>query len=133
MTNEQKLIKLLQIAAENGWKLLGIFDKESFEIEIDDTDVVIFYEESEYVKRINLNDLILNWEEGQIGFIEALCEKNTIVTNTNTVIIDSEPEVNLYSTYFPVKDITQYYQFEWVSLPTSQRIEYLFRIFKHLL
>lgn len=133
MTNEQKLTKLLQVAVENGWKLLGIFDKESFEIEIDDTDIVIFYEESEYVKRINLNDLVLNWEEGQIGFIEALCEKNTIVTNTNTVVVDSEPGVNLYSTYFPVKDIAQYYQFKWVSLPTSQRIEYLFRIFKHLL
>jgi len=131
MTNEQKLIKLLQIAVENGWNLFGLFDEESFEIDIDEMDLVILWED--YTKRIAINDLVLDWEEGRICFIDALCKKNSIITNTNIVIINSEPGVDLYSTYFPVKNIAQYYQFEWVSLPTSKRLEYLFTIFKHLL
>lgn len=114
MTKEQKLTKLLQIAVENGWKN-PIESDNIRRIEIFPNTLILetFWKYDSLVLEHSLNDLVLNWEEGQISFIKALIKTSNIEDLSSTS--------------------PQFYQTIWVQKPTSQRLEYLFTTFKHLL
>ena len=119
MSNEQKLTKLLQIAVENGW------ENDLYQNHIMKHDLTLYpdilqlqHSEEDFEFLTSLNDLVLDWEEGQLSFIKALFKK---------VISDvEEMDILVYS-------YTVYFRNQWVNLPTSQRLEYLFTTFKYLL
>jgi len=81
--------ELIKIAIKNGW----VYDKTH-----------------------SLNDLILNFEEGEMSFIDALC----------SIPIDIKYGLSIY----PSKEK---FLAEWVKTPTSKREELLLITFKHLL
>jgi len=83
-------------------------------VKILDNNITVWNTDSE---EYSLNDLVLNWEEGQVSFIEALFKKSIIEVEDITEVIDS------YVIYFRTT---------WVNLPTSQRLDYLFTTFQHL-
>lgn len=71
---------------------------------------------------VSLNDLICNFEEGEISFIESLIiPSKTHDLNTFGYISCS---TYIYPTAFRVA---------WSRLPTSKRLDYLFETFNHLL
>lgn len=113
MTNEQKLAKLLQIAVENGFvdtfSDLTIGGKS---IKIVNCTVENGWTGDDK-ESYSLNDLILNWEEGQISFIKALIKASKIEDVVSTS--------------------SQFYRTIWIQKPTSQRLDYLFTTFQHLL
>jgi hypothetical protein len=106
MKNIQKLQRLLQIAAVNGWKLPEYYqwDRISSKFEIVLKDCIIHNNETyEDHWFCSLNDLVLNFEEGEISFLEALSgnESNSIIS-------------------------------QWCKLPTTKRVDWLFTTFNHL-
>jgi len=124
MSNEQKLTKLLQIAVENGYKLPYLLDnKDKFIIDVN-KNILVIYTNYRYDNNID-NDLILNWEEGQIGFIDAI-EEGFYKYHT-------EHSDAVLMVEYPYKSFSQQFRTQWVNLPTSQRLNYLFTTFKHLL
>jgi hypothetical protein len=111
MTNKQKLLKLLEIAVDNGWKdkkdLLNQFESivDNISLYVDDVDFVGTLH--------SLNDLVTNWEEDEVSFIEALCEASNLE--------------DVFSTH------PNFYRTIWIEIPTSQRLDWLFETFNHLL
>ena len=130
MNNEEKLLKLLQIAVENGWEdnndLTDIIKNNNGEIYPAN---YIFYQNNDD-HLYSLNDLVTNFENDKISFIGALCDNKTIKTNTNNLIVD---ETGTLQVYVPVKNHAQLVQLQWVMQPTSERLEWLLETFKHLL
>jgi len=126
MKNEQKLNKLLQIAVENGWQNL-IDEKYLRRIEVKESNLIleVFYKYDNLIEYLSINDLILNWEESQISFIDAI-EEGFYKYHT-------EHSDAVLMVEYPYKSFSQQFRTQWVNLPTSQRLEYLLRIFKHLL
>lgn len=137
MTKEEKLLILLQIAVENGWK-----DENDFQYMLTFEHTIIknqfIFEDGDCGGHLySLNDLVINFEEGEISFIEALC-------------IATQPIVQSY--YYEYKEFRcredewiyskDYKEIEqmwsWDSMInnrryTSQRLEWLFETFNHLL
>lgn len=126
MTNEQKLTKLLQIAVENGWQN-PIDEKYLRRIEVNTSNLIleVFYKYDNLIEYLSINDLILNWEESQISFINAI-EEGFYKYHT-------EHSDAVLMVEYPYKSFSQQFRTQWVNLPTSQRLEYLFTTFKHLL
>jgi hypothetical protein len=143
MNTTEKFQKLVSVATENGWCNWLPKDYEidtnhcvAYPSKIDTgIDAIIMATENTNDVEYSINDIILNYEDNETSFIEALCKnvKNTFVTNTNTIVSSNVSESNLHKTYFPVANLQQYYMFSWASLPTSQRLNWLFDTFKHLL
>ena len=117
MSNEEKLKQLLQIAVENGWKTNNTFYdniiKYNLSVFIDSGCLTIETEDS---SQKSLNDLVTNFEEGEISFIEALWQVSDI-------------DKGIFTHFNSVESV----RFNWVNLPTSQRLDWLFDTFKHLL
>jgi hypothetical protein len=121
MTNEEKLKRLLEVAVENGWE-----DKKdllnNFESIVD--NIYLYIDDIDFVGTLHsLNDLVCNWEEGEISFIDAISYGMTYDMDDNDPFDRSEP-----------KPIPSYWFREmWCNIPTSQRLNWLFDTFKHLL
>ena len=79
MTNENKLLKLLQIAANNGWESpfkmpldrCTITPRKKVKLEYLVSPPV---DSDEMWEHINFNNLMSNWEEDEVSFIDALCK-----------------------------------------------------------
>jgi hypothetical protein len=124
MTNEEKLKRLLQVAVENGWKspLKTPFEackitpmkrtQLAYQInpDIEYDEVWVF---------IHLNDLMTNWEEGEISFIDALVKMHKVLKPYDHI---GNPYINW-----------SWNMKEGKPRPTSQRLDWLFETFKHLL
>ena len=152
MTNEQKLLKLIQIAVENGWKaplhirewlLVG---NESYGCESLKACTVVFKkgEFGEFSIRcghweMSIDYLILNFEESEISFIEALCKH----CSKNMSKEDFYKWSNSFRThidfYFEYEELEFLWSFKITTKnridkrPTSKRLEGLFETFSHLL
>lgn len=134
MNNEEKLKRLLGVAVENGWEspLKTPFERCKV-TPMNKTELAYKInpdiESYEMWCFIHLNDIVSNWEEGVISFIEALCKASYH---------------NVQSYYFKYKEFRcredEYIYFsnyddlrkEWLK-PTSKRLNWLFGTFKHLL
>ena len=112
MTSEQKLVKLLQIAIENGWTYNPNFLNASSEYKLSTEECVIYDCYCDPWLMYSINDIVLNYEEGEISFFKALGKSNL-------------------TKYW--LDYTEHLRFEWTKLPTSKRLEWLFEIYKHLI
>lgn len=136
MTQEEKLLKLLQVAVENGWQPTCrlqeyiIYQEESFEIKSD--GCVSDYQIHEEHKSFSLNDLVINWEEGKISFLQALCldKKCHITTLPYKVYRGVSTEGIICSRQL---DYVPYIRKGWILRPTSKRLEFLFEVFSQLL
>lgn len=124
MTNEQKLLKLLQIAVENGWK------NELYQIHIMKHEFALFsqilqlhHNEENFECLVSLNDLILDWEYDNLGFISGLLQKTD--KDFRDIYLDMMTGHS--------GNILTNFHIRWISLPTSQRLNFLFETFKHLL
>lgn len=128
MTNEQKLLQLLQIAVENGWE-----DKQDLTNCISDgyytlipNTLFLFDDNHDVGVTISLNDLITNWEKDEVSFLEALCKAS------NLTRIDLKNGRGLITSSFD-KQIVPYVREGWNLETTSERLDWLFRIFKNLI
>lgn len=116
MTNEEKLLKLLQIAVENGW--------ENYYTE-PNTDTIIIRNEMVSVKgcdKFSLNDLVTNFEEGEVSFIEALCREDNALSTYRRQDLQWKVVRKLWDTFE-----------DGEPRPTSERLNWLFETFEHLL
>jgi hypothetical protein len=122
MTNEEKLKRLLQVAVENGWENHIDLDPCFLNLSnISQLKIIVWsnYGDINY----SLNDLITNWEEGEISFIDSLCRAVSL-TNINAIMILETLNVKIAAERMRSK---------WCNIPTSQRLDWLFGTFKHLL
>ena len=151
-TNEEKLKRLLEVAVENGWDIpIDIYTpSESFKydtlkiIEIKWNYFVQYF--SVYIETrhpddagrifrnyvININDLVTNWEKGEISFIEALCKDEKSNWGLSNFEL-SLKEVILYAQETYYYDLSESIRQQWTLQRTSQRLNWLFETFKHLL
>ena len=123
MTNEEKLLILLQVAVENGWE-----DENDIEYMLTFEHTIIknqfIFEDGDYGGHLySINDLVTNFEEGEVSFIEALC-------NANDMVDDWHCGNETYHCYF---DLFVNLIRDYSSTPTSKRLEWLFETFNHLL
>lgn len=131
MTKEEKFKKLLDIAVNNGFDIEGLPHllkcclEYSFKLtEFNQIESLPLSCSS------SLNDLIIDFEDDKISFIDALCDNKTIKTNPNNLIVDNTGTLQIY---VPAKNHAQLVQFQWIMEPTSKRLDWLFETFKHLL
>jgi hypothetical protein len=126
-TNEEKLKQLLQIACKNGWtpnvmyKAIIADDCDEYEICNNCVCTSTFFTIGSVLKGVeSLNDLVTNWEVGEVSFIDALCNYSEMG--------------ELYDTTGMHKQIIKGWLFDdkFNLRPTSERLEWLFKIFKHL-
>ena len=112
-------LKLVQAAQKGGWvdgdDLERVFktylDWEDYKYH-DAFTLRYIYDET-YDQRLSINDLILNWGHNWTSFIDGLINASNI-----------KDIVNTHSTY---------YRTLWIGQPTSQRLDWLFNEFKHLI
>ncbi len=145
-TPEEKLAKLFQIAAENGCSydptFLDISDKDSW-YELSTKECVIYDSFYDPWMKYSINDIVLNWEEGDVSFFEALCKatktilsysdyqqwSSSIITNMN---IDFKHEELEFLWNFEV-ELKNDGIHKIIKRPTFKKLEWLFETFKHLL
>jgi hypothetical protein len=138
MTNEQKLLELLRISVENGYIIEGLkYPSSMMErfwntatiyigvngISIEGNLTDISYSKKHFTICHSLNDLVTNFEEGEVSFIEALCNASKHIDNFKVDNICREHNIT--------RDFAVRYQ--WVFTPTSYRLDFLFDTFSHLL
>ncbi len=122
LTNEQKLLILLQKAVENGYvdNQCLAFDNfhKVFTLQgvVNSVDLLLQRENDDEYE--SLNDLVLNFEPNKIDFIEALF---------TALINEVEDVTEVRETY------TGQFKLQFISLPTKDRLNYLFQTFKTLL
>ena len=129
-TNEEKLKKLLEVAKTNGWNKITY---EIQSIQIKDYFVQLGTWSGDY-HWFSLNDLVTNFEPNEVSFIEALCE--TISNNPNFYynFINCIKDTNgATSSDLEWYDVVNSVRMKWTLQPTSQRLEWLFSTFNHLL
>jgi hypothetical protein len=117
-TNEQKLSRLLSLARKNGYKGYNyFFSSREYKPKIDVKKCEISWEQpsgyDDIYIIIPLNDVVTNFEEDEVSFIEGLCKASKLED-----VISTHP---------------QFYRTIWIEKPTSQRLYWLFETFKHLL
>jgi hypothetical protein len=127
MSSEEKLKELLLIALKNGWT------PDNTVIEVDevfiykDRKIVCFAsygtEESIVSLKISLDTLVSGWEEQEISFIDA------IAFGMKYDIDETDP----FDRTEPRQIPSYWFRNMWVNQPTSQRLDWLFDTFKHLL
>jgi hypothetical protein len=131
MTQKEKLKKLLEVAVENGC------NNELVLYFFENINTIRFYDftQSDFCLKFwvndelfSLNDLITNWEEGEISFIEALC-KTIYHCPAFKRLCDDEYDCG--GKYLLQE--ADSYRIEWILKPTSQRLNFLFETFKHLI
>lgn len=137
MTNEEKLKRLLEVAIENGWEdtenISIVFNSSHFirSCEINTRSCLVVYEFAGHtgfsgIHQVSINDLVTNFEKSKTSFIEALCEANLQAFANYSFPLFPVPKLNS-------KDVTTNLMMYWISRPTSQRLEWLFDTFAHLL
>lgn len=123
-TNEEKLKQLLQIAVENGWKrTVNIGNNFKIDEKYAEMDNGLEYEN---YKLYSLNDLITNFEPNEVSFIEALCKAST---KDSTSFLFSDKNTHKLEDFY----LDEKLRVIWTLQPTSQRLDWLFETFKHLL
>lgn len=129
-TNEEKLKILLEVAVGNGWKpysyFIDLFEINrfqcKFEIAVIEDNQVYFrpiWDISFDEMSISLNDLVTNWEEGEISFIDALVNAHKII----------KPFEHIGNPYIECSWNLK----EGKPRPISKRLDWLFETFNHLL
>lgn len=117
MTNEKKLIQLLQIAVENGlddWSIDYRFRNKLYrDLAISVMELKVFLYGTMDIHTFSLNDLIGNFEPGKVSFVDALQKAN---------IKYCELKQNEFVPMLTQKYISSI----WFSLPTSQRLDWFF-------
>jgi hypothetical protein len=145
MSNEEKLKQLLKIATENGWstKIDWISEKSKLSYYTQQGGHYTLYSGNGKSYDFRLNDLIINYEEGEVSFIEALCKAtksvlsysnhqywlSNIITNIN---FDFTHEELVFLWNFEV-ELRNDGNHRINPRPTSQRLNWLFETFNHLL
>lgn len=115
MTNEEKLTKLLQIAVDNGWEdKFSWYQDHTVKIDNDGITVNNGCVLDDYVS-YSLNDLILNWEKDKTSFTDALAKASKDFDTTSCAKFSMS--------------VMQ----SWILQRTSQRLDWLFKTFEHLL
>ena len=127
MTNEEKLLTLLQIAVKNGFDITQT-PHDSLKYDVVEHTLYLHtcrnqsgsihkqYIELGYTHNLDVNALVTNFEEGEVSFIEALWQ-TTDYSN------------ELFGRFTNVEMM----RLTWISKPTSERLEWLFETFTHLL
>jgi hypothetical protein len=135
MTQGEKIKKLLEVAVENGWKNDFVKYEDCQYLQHNTSLILENYRGGEDYRQVSLNDLVCNWEEGEISFIEALCkadewniglylENNAIQSDYGWIMMNNwEQVIQLWSWDNKVQK----------GRPTSQRLNFLFETFKHLI
>lgn len=118
-TNEEKLKRLLEIAVQNGWntKINWISEKSKLSYYTQQGGHYTLYSNNGKSYDFRLNDLVTNWEEGEVSFIESLCKA----------------DIEKISLFWFEEDLIASVRICWNLKPTSQRLDWLFNTFKHLL
>lgn len=137
-TNEEKLKKLLEVACNNGWNKITY---EIQSIRIKDYFVQFGTWSGDY-HWFSLNDLVTNFEPNEISFVEALCKhsdkhfKGVLEKTEDLVWFEGmemwEQIVTSWTTkkeYYGYRNVDYRYSIR----PTSQRLEWLYQTFNHLL
>lgn len=129
-TNKEKLIILLQKAVENGFYKSYCIDQYNNNVSIKSVSkkwLMIEYETNEWE---SLNDIVTNFEPDEVSFTEALC-----LETIKDIKFEGASE-----SYLDVKRTSKKLIKEWSwdcdlddIRPTSQRLDWLFETFKHLL
>ena len=132
-TNEEKLKVLLLKAMENGW--VGYIYSKCLNKALCSNNINLYNQPNMLELRneegvYSLNDLVTNWEEGEVSFIEALCE-TAWDTNLFEEFGVSRPKFSDEENSC-IKLLTSKIREGWL-IPTSQRLDYLFKTFNHLL
>ena len=126
MTNETKLLKLLQVAQSNGWKdTYGYLNATP----IIESVWVLYpeYENSQFKTGFSLNDLVTNFEPNEVSFIDALH------TATCTCLSKDDYYNHINNNGLTVSSYRESVCNGWTNDYTSQRLDWLFETFTHLL
>lgn len=126
---EEKLTILLQIAVKNGWNegTLSMFIYTPSKITFEVINNKLYITENKDVLHYSLNDLVTNFEPDEVSFIEALLLSTETISNS---CFDDKILKLIKLNIFSLKDICV---FQWDYKPTSQRLNWLFETFNHLL
>lgn len=81
--------------------------------------IIIFEHTAKY---ISINDLVTNWEKDEVSFIEALCKEDNSLSSYRRQDLQWKIVRKLWDTFE-----------DGEPRPTSQRLEWLFNTFSHLL
>lgn len=113
------------------WVTAGCGDLEVYN---QSNKIVIRFEEGDY----SINDLVLNGQEGELSFLEALCKPTSrIVEYPRETVIENDiefeqkvayPYCGSDNDYYPLVESTRLH---WVLYPVSRRVSFLFQIFSH--
>lgn len=122
MTQEEKLKTLLQVAIVNGYR----DKKEIVTIEFIDGNYIQYINSMYERRKYSINDLVTNWEEGEVSFIEALCNSKFAVVMTFEDYYENHKE-------FPNLNCSDSIRFSWTLQPTYSRLAFLFDTFDELL
>lgn len=116
MTNEQKLLKLLKIAENNGWK--------------DESQLICFIKEyNSFIENNHLCGTHL-FRTKKFYSIDVLVLDFEYDSNANTIcFIEALRKASNYENMDCLEDITS----QWAFRPNSQRLDFLFNYFSHLL
>lgn len=143
---EWKLLILLFVALDNGWKPFGYFQdlfqithkRCLFKIAIIENNIVYFrpvWNISFNEMSISLNDLVTNWEQEESSFIEALVWADTVpiinLTYNFEIIAASSFTDSLSCDWKSNAAVSL--RLMWNLKSTSERLQWLFDTFKHLL
>ena len=143
MNAELKLLKLLQIAVENGWE-----DKEDLTNGVSDgyytlipNTVFLFDDNHDVGVIISLNDLVINFEYEQTCFLKAIVNASE---KSNKGLLEKQEDLvrfedlelwenveKSWTTKRVYCKLKQDYKLE--GRPTSERLQWLFDTFSHLL
>lgn len=119
-TNEEKLLQLLAVAQENGWNMSSwtefIQPVDKIEVRKDYVLFFLFPMNNKVIVKKSLNDLVTNFEKGEVSFIEALWQ----TTDYYNELLGRFTDVEMI-------------RLTWTLKPTSQRLDWLFETFNHLL
>ena len=123
-TNEEKLKILLEVSVENEFKGILGYD---WILDINNLAISVLVTEIKSID-YSLNDLVLNYEEGEISFIDSLV--TTVRLKLDNYSYWKWVENN---NLLPSSLIEEAIKTKWILLPTSKRLEFLFETFEELL
>lgn len=134
MTNEEKLFTLLQIAIENGCQNNFIEHFLKYPMIIGKNGqkqgVLFINTPNNNIEVYSINDLVINFKKGEMSFIESLC----------LATIKDEKFEHTSESNLDVKKTAKRLEKEWSwdyelddRRYTSERFEWLFKTFNHLL
>ena len=125
MTPQEKLLKLFKVAHNEGWvnktkdysEHAQQFFWQTAKLTFNGKTILIkgsYGKPNDTIKIYSLNDLILNWEDNEVSFIDCLSKASQKINGS----IGSFPNSVRH---------------QWIMLPTSKRIDFLLNTFEHLI